>query len=90
MLITTKDLKLIGPKGYDDAIRDLRDPLLKALDTYRINVSDGTEHETVADKEEIQNWKQQLLKLDPKGLFVIPNRVFYYIERKDKERYIGE
>ena len=51
MHITTKDLAYIGPIGKDDAVRSLRDALLKAFDSYKINVYDGTEKETVADKE---------------------------------------
>jgi hypothetical protein len=50
-MITVKKLKNVGYSDKEDAIRVLRDPLLKAYDIYKINVADGEEKETVLEKE---------------------------------------
>lgn len=58
-------------------LRSLREPLLQAYDTYKINVLYGIELQS--EKETIDNWYKAILDLDETAINNPPKRIEYYL-----------
>lgn len=58
-------------------LRYLRQPLLKAYDTYKINVLYGIEAQS--EKETIDSWYKAILDLDETAINNPPERIKYYL-----------
>ena len=81
-LITLTDIDSIVerlPKeAADDAKRQLRKPLLNALDVYDKNVSKGRVTETVAQKQAVDGWYKDICDLKDTAFKDIPSVVRKY------------
>ena len=77
--ITPKDIPLLGSKS-DDGIRQLREPLMLALDVYDKNVLRGRITETPEERSAIDDWYQRLCDLDRTALEEVPVKVQKYIK----------
>lgn len=77
--INYEDLEFIGPVYKDIAIRQLREPLLKAFDIYKINVFYGIEKETEEERKKILDWYQSLLDKEDFTLKEIPEKIKKYL-----------
>ena len=75
MRISVKDLSKIGAKYKESAIRQLREPLLRAFDVYKSNVCYGVWKETQEDHEVIMTWYQDLLDKKEQALAQVPERI---------------
>lgn len=64
-------------------LRYKREPLLRAYDTYKINVLYGIENVSTLSgqnsKEEIDNWYRLILDLDPESIENPPEKIKYYL-----------
>jgi hypothetical protein len=79
--IGVDDLRLIAGSAVEqDAVRELRAPLLEAFDIYKTNVIYGIESETVTEKESIRAWYNALLNLDASALLSVPDKIAKYIK----------
>lgn len=77
--IKSSDVPNLGIRS-DDGIRQLRAPLMSALDIYDKNVLRGRITETPEEKVKINEWYQKLCDLDPTALDEIPAKVQKYIK----------
>lgn len=77
--ISVKDLKYFSGEEKLNAKRSLREPLLKAFDIYKSNVSYGVVVETEEEKVKIKKWYNSLLELNESALKVIPSGVKKYL-----------
>lgn len=78
-LITVKDLDMIGATNIEMAIRQLREPLLKAFDIYKSNIAYGVETETDLERSEIMSWYYGLLEKEVNALEHIPLKIQRYL-----------
>jgi predicted transcriptional regulator len=79
MDFTVKDLNKVGSNYRNMAIRQLREPLLKAFDIYKSNVYYGIESETTQDRIEITDWYQDLLDKKESALRNVPLKIQRYL-----------
>lgn len=75
--ITPKDISLMG--NNEDAIRQLRAPILLAYDKYKIAVVYGEIFETEEEKSQILLWKKKVLDKDVDAISNIPEKIRYYL-----------
>lgn len=78
-MLTYNDLNKVGTQNRDMAIRQLREPLLKAFDIYKSNVNYGVEVETEVERTEIMTWYKDLLDKQESALENIPLRIQRYL-----------
>lgn len=64
---------------YKDAKRQLRKPILKAMDVYKTNVMFGEETNSLMENQSIREYKKRLLALDEGALKEIPQKIKYYM-----------
>ena len=62
-----------------NAARQIREPILKAFDVYKVNVLYGAEKETQAQKKSCLEYLQKLKDLDHSALTNVPSRIKYYM-----------
>ena len=80
MKLTINELDLVGPKYREQAIRQLREPVLKkAWDAYKTAVSYGEIIETPEEHAAMIAWAQRLRDKDPTALMEVPEKVKYYL-----------
>lgn len=79
MKITVKDLDKVGKTYKDTAIRQLREPLLKAFDIYKSNINYGVETETEEERNEIISWYKDLLDKKVSALENVPLKIQRYL-----------
>lgn len=79
MAFTINDLDKVGTLYRNNAIRQLREPLLQAFDIYKSNVAYGVETETASEKAEIMSWYKGLLDLMENSLRNIPPKIQRYL-----------
>ena len=60
-------------------LREKREPLLIAFDTYKSNVNYGIEIETQEEKDLIIKWYKLILDLDEKAINNVPEKIKYYL-----------
>lgn len=82
-LLTVADIDGIGkrlPEDHaSDVKRQLRKPLLSALDIYDKNVSKGRATETAEEKATVDKWYDGLLDLEEWAFNDIPEKVKRYL-----------
>ena len=78
-MFSYNDLNKIGKANKDMAIRQLREPLLKAFDIYKSNVNYGVEVETELERIEIMAWYQNLLDKQESALVYVPLKIQRYL-----------
>lgn len=78
-MLTYEDLNKVGQENTDMAIRQLRDPLLKAYDAYKTAVNYGEITETEEEHNKILIWAQSLRDKNISALDNIPEKVRYYL-----------
>lgn len=71
-------VECLPKESADNAKRQLRKPLLNALDVYDKNVSKGRVIEDVLQKFEIDMWYQDICDLKDSAFKVIPNPIDKY------------
>ena len=64
---------------YLNLLRKKREPLLKAFDVYKANVSYGIVSETEEQKATILEWYSKVLALDESALNNVPREVEKYL-----------
>lgn len=83
--ITIDDIDMLVkrlPKEHaDDVKRQLRDPILKAFDSYKSSVHYGDATETPEEHAKVLEWKQALLNLETEAFKNIPEKIKYYIQK---------
>lgn len=62
-----------------NAKRQIREPILKAIDVYKINVLYGAEKQTQLEKTKTLEYLQKLKDLDDSALENIPSKIKYYM-----------
>ena len=77
--ITSSDIPSLGVKS-EDGIRQLRGPLLDALDVYDKLVLRDRIIETPEEKEIVDKWWERLCNLDLTALDDIPEKVKKHIK----------
>lgn len=70
---------LAGSGAEQDALRQLRAPLLAAFDIYKSNVFYGIIAESERERGEILTWYRALLDKEPWALTTIPQMVRPYV-----------
>ena len=80
--ISINDIDLLTQRlpesDFKDAKRQLRKPLLEALDIYDKNVSKGRLTETESEKAEVDNWYRDICDLKDESFKNIPNVIKKY------------
>lgn len=56
-------------------LRNKREPLLKAFDIYKTNVSYGVYNETIIEHNQIIAWYNAILNLDEEAINNVPNQI---------------
>ena len=80
MALSIEDLNQVGEKYKEQAIRQLREPLLrKAYDAYKIAVCYGEIQETAEEHQKMLEWAQKLRDKDITAFYEIPEKVKYYL-----------
>ena len=75
--ISPKDIKVMG--NNEDAIRQLRAPILLAYDKYKIAVVYGEIFETEEEKAQILQWKKKVLDKDIDAISNVPDKIRYFL-----------
>ena len=63
----------------DNAIRQLREPLLKAFDIYKSNIYYGIVTETIEEHENILRWYKDLCDLNINAIENVPALIKKYV-----------
>ena len=78
--ISPKDLDALeGTAEHNDAVRQLRRPLLAAFDKYKTNINYGVITETEEVHVEVVDWYRRLLDLDPTAVAEVPAAILPYV-----------
>lgn len=77
--ITAENLKDFKGEELKIAKRSLRQPLLKAFDVFKTNVSYGIEIQTEEEKGQILEWYGKLLDLNKHALCNVPEKIKRYL-----------
>ena len=75
--ISTEDLSVLN--GDLTALRQLREPVLKAFDIYKSNVYYGVIGETAEEHDEIMAWYKDLCDLQPNAIKNVPEKIKKYM-----------
>lgn len=78
--INTNDVEILkDTSAKNEAIRQLREPLLSAFDIYKTNVQYGIEYETELEHQQIVSWYRGLLDLSLDCIENVPYQVKKYL-----------